>query len=485
VSNDPRGDSVSPGQQEKENRAWCAAKNIEVLWSITDSGFSASRFSTKERPGYKQVARNLAGEAPVDVLVAWEASRYARDLGDYVALCDICYDPRAGRNTLLAYKGNMHDLSQPGGRFSTGVDALLAERESAEIRERVLRSVRARVTEGRAHGRIAYGYRSVHDPYTGRPLGREPDPDIAPIVVEMCRRVLDGEALHALTRELIARGVPSPGEVRAARRGADDKPARPWVRHELRRMVLNPAYAALRMHKGEEAGPADWAPLISEQEHREIVALVRNPSRINNRDWRPRYLLAGIIRCGVCGAPCRRVMNRASASYACDGYQGGNRCVSRLQKPIDQLVTDTVLGRMEDPVFREAFTVPVVRTDDEPDPFVELKALEDRLRAFDDAAEAGELSAAAFGRMEARLVPQIEAARARTVTVRIPAPVRDLMEADDPRELWHSDRFSIVRKRAAIRYLVDVLEILPLLGQRGVHGFDPSRIDIQLRGVPH
>jgi hypothetical protein len=138
---------------------------------------------------------------------------------------------------------------------------------------------------------------------------------------------------------------------------------------------------------------------------------------------------------------------------------------------------------MADPVFREAFTVPVERLDDGPDPHIELAALQRRLEAFEDAADAGELSASAYGRMEARLIPQIEAARARTVIERIPSPVRDLVEADDPAELWNSDRFSLPRKRAAIRYLLDI-KILPIVGRRGLHGFDPSRIDIQVRNAP-
>lgn len=480
VSNDPRGDSVSPAQQEKENRAWCAAHGYEVAWSISDTGFSASRYATKERPGYLQVARNIAGEAPVDALVAWEASRMARDLGDYVDLCDICYVPALGRNVLLVYKGTEHDLSRPDQRFTTGIDALMAERESAEIRERVLRSIRARVSEGRAHGRVNYGYRAVHDPHSGKPLGREPDPDTAPIVIEMVMRVLDGESLHFLTRELIARGVPSPGLVRKTRRGQDLSKARPWIRHELRRIILNPANAGLRVHEGKVVGPASWTPLITPETHYELAALLRNPDRVNNREWLPKYLLAGIARCGVCGAPCRRVMNRASASYACDATRGGLRCVSRVQEPLDRLVTEVVLARMEDPAFREAFVVATQRPDDGPDPYVELATLEARLRAFDEAAQAGELSAAAYGRMEARLVPQIEAARAKTVQVRVPAQIRDLVTTDDPRELWAG--YSLARRREVIRYMVDI-RILPLLGRRGVRGFDPSRIDIQLRNV--
>jgi hypothetical protein len=157
--------------------------------------------------------------------------------------------------------------------------------------------------------------------------------------------------------------------------------------------------------------------------------------------------------------------------------------VSRLQEPIDALVTAVVLGRMADESFREAFIRPAEPAENESDPHAELAKLEERLRAFEDAAEVGELSPTAFGRMEARLVPQIEAARARTVVERIPAPVRELVEADDPVQLWNSDGFSLARKRAAIRFLATVT-ILPVTNAHGTHGFDPNRIDIHLRDVP-
>ncbi len=481
VSNDPRGESVSPAQQEKENRAWCAANSIEVAWSITDSGLSASRYARKARPGYEQVERNLAGEAPVDILIAWEASRYQRDLEVHVELRKLCCDPVAGRNVLLAYKGRIYDFTRPDDRFATGLDALLAERESEETRERVLRASRARAADGRAHGRITYGYRSLHDPHTGAVLGREPDPKTAPIVREMHARALDGESLHELTRDLIRRGVPSPGLVRKQRRGEDPATARRWTRHDLRRILINPANAGLRVHRGQEVGRADWEPLVSEEDHRGLTALVRQGGRVTNIDWRPKYLLSGIIRCGVCHAPCRRVMNRASASYACDATKGGRRCVSRLQEPIDQLVTETVLAIVARPEFRAAFQR--VQTEPSgPDPREELRVLEERLRAFDEAAEAGELSAAAFGRMEARLMPRIEAARERTVSVRLPGPIRQLVVAHDPAEVWNgwSGTQGLIYRRQVIRYLLDV-EILPSLVRHGMHGFDPSRIAVTPR----
>src|ERR1700687_5300489 len=61
-----------------------------------------SRYSTKDRPEYKKLAKILK---PGDVLVTWEASRAQRDLAAYVTLRDLC----AERGVLLSYSGRTYD----------------------------------------------------------------------------------------------------------------------------------------------------------------------------------------------------------------------------------------------------------------------------------------------------------------------------------------------------------------------------------------
>jgi hypothetical protein len=53
------------------------------------------------------------------------------------------------------------------------------------------------------------------------------------------------------------------------------------------------------------------------------------------RDGSIKHLLAGIAECGVCSAPCRRVKNRNTPSYACTA----RFCVTRSQQHLDQFVT--------------------------------------------------------------------------------------------------------------------------------------------------
>jgi site-specific DNA recombinase len=152
VSSDPRGTGRSVSEQETECRAVCEREGWEIATVFTDNDRSASRYATKGRPAYEELSRFVAA-GKADVLVTWEASRFQRDLDAYVKLRELC----RGLNVLWSYSGRTFDLSRTDDRLTTGLDALLAERESDQTRERVMRAVRANAVAGRPHGKLLYG----------------------------------------------------------------------------------------------------------------------------------------------------------------------------------------------------------------------------------------------------------------------------------------------------------------------------------------
>jgi site-specific DNA recombinase len=95
--------------------------------------------------------------------MCWSPGRpagHSSDLAAYVELRDLC----TGRGVFWSYSGKLHDLSNGDDRFSTGLDALLAEKEAEQISERVLRGKRKAAAEGRPSGRPPYGYRRQINP---------------------------------------------------------------------------------------------------------------------------------------------------------------------------------------------------------------------------------------------------------------------------------------------------------------------------------
>src|SRR4051812_47776861 len=170
VSSDPNDRGRSVAEQETECRAVCARNRWDVVAVFSDNDRSASRYATKQRPEHRKLIRYIeAGKA--DVLVTWEASRAQRDLRAYADLRDLCEQ----RGVLLSYSGRTYDMTESDDRFSTGLNALLAERESDQTRKRVLRAVRANADKGRPHGKLLYGYRREYDPATRELIGQVPD----------------------------------------------------------------------------------------------------------------------------------------------------------------------------------------------------------------------------------------------------------------------------------------------------------------------
>src|SRR5690606_8684111 len=265
-------------------RRWAAGEGLRVIGEYRDDGISASRYAGgKARPGW-QDAVNLIEAREVDVLWLWELSRATRDRTVYAALLAACEE--AGVKIVL--DDRWYDPRDPDDAYDLDTKAATAVLESGKTSKRVQRDVRARAAEGKPHGWVTYGYRAVYDPTTGKPLTREPDPSTAPIVQELARRILGGESVYSIAKDLNERGVPAP------RRG-------PWRGGNIQRLVCNPAYIGKRVYRGQgqEGVDATWPPLLDEATHFQRRALFDDPARRKYRqDTRVKHLGAGIYRCG-------------------------------------------------------------------------------------------------------------------------------------------------------------------------------------------
>lgn len=326
VSSDAAGKGRSVSEQEVDCRAICEREGWDVAEVLTDNDIGASRHSGKDRPAYRRLTEVLTKG---DVLVMWEASRAQRDMKAYVELRDLC----AERGVLWSYSGRLYDPSRGDDRFSTGLDALIAEKEAEQTRERVLRAKRSAALEGRPLGRLSYGYRRQINMRTGATEQWILDENEAPIVREIYDRVLDGESLWAITRDLTARGVPAPSNQKNA--------AGEWKAQRMRVMILRPAYAGLMVHKGKVIGKANWEAIATEQEHQRLVAILTDPARATHRGCEPRHLLTGIATCGVCGSGCRYFHPKSSKSprYVCEK----KNCVTRRADIIDDFVEELII----------------------------------------------------------------------------------------------------------------------------------------------
>jgi site-specific DNA recombinase len=447
VSMDRANNAKSVTSQEQACREHCAREGWEVVDVFTDNDRSASVYAKKSRPAFEQLMAVLQN---YDVLVTWEASRATRDLEVYVALRAAC----RSSGVQWSYSGKLFDLSRTDDSFSTGLDMLMAERESSQTRDRVSRAVRQQAEAGKPHGRVPFGYMREYDKASGALLRQIAHPDEAPVITEAADRVLSGESCYSIAKDFQTRGMPLMGEKR-------------WAPHRLSRLLRNPTYAGKRVFQGKVIGDASWEALIPAEKWEALQGILLAPDRMRFHGTEPAWLLTGIATCGVCGATVTRGNNRSNDTYSCRQ----SACVARRIDPVDALVVAAVKARLLADDALES-----VNQDAGPEAAEaahEVVELEARLDGFYQQAAEGSLSPQGLARVEGSLMRKLEDARGRLRSLSKP----QRMTIDDPRALadgWED--LPLLEQRDVVRTLMKVV-ILP--AGRGKRIFDPATVQIE------
>lgn len=432
VSHDKAG-GRSVAEQEAECRAACAREDWPVADVICDNDRSASRYATKDRPGFDRL-RRIVG--PGDVIVTWEASRLSRDMGTLIALRDLCLR----EDVALWYSGALVDVDD----VKIVIDGMVAEQEAIKARKRTKRAFDANLAEGKPHGRPPYGYRVVRDPETGKTIGREPDPARAPLVVEAARRVLNGVSLREVARWL------------------ETKDPQNWNPVKLRRVLENPVLAGYRTHAEVTAsgrrglrkpvGEGTWEPILDLATHHDLLALFA-ARQTGPRGPAPRHLLTGIATCGVCGAPLwwgrgGRRNGVRSAVYIC---RNGAHVV-RNEQTVDDVILAVVEGILGDSTARAELAAAAPEPDSTAK--ADLDELRRQLQAVEDQMVANTMPAAMGARVATRLAERIAAAEDALAPTFTHPLVREVATAPDPVAMWRS--LPLDRKRTFIRAVMTV-----------------------------
>lgn len=453
VSSDTSGRGRSVEEQELECRQICERNGWTVAEVLIDNDMGASRWSKGDnRPAFQRLPEVLQ---PGDVLVYWEPSRTTRDLGAFVDLRDLCAD----RGVFWCVSGKLMDPTKGDDRFAAGLDALLAEKEAEQSRERVMRAMRKNASDGRPHGFAPYGYTYVRDPQSGKVTARVPHPEHAPIMQEIATRFLKGESLYAITADLNARNVPTP------KNGAS------WLSSSISQMLKNKTYAGLRTYKGEVSASGNWPPLIDPEEFEKIQILLSDPSRTTNRGRPARHLLTGIAVCGVCGGPLVRLKREPHHRYACKF----KRCVTRRQDMVDRVVREAVIRTLSNEPVR-------MNPDPEGDTdrlraLAEVQALELRLRALSDqfADPTSDMTTEWFFETQKKLNKALEDAKARAQP-QVSSPLVSKFMGQDARELWFKDSTTLEEHRGLARELCESIRVMPTSRKR-----DPQSVEVVVR----
>lgn len=473
ASRDPRKKGRSVTDQLSEGRDVCTANGWPIIGEFRDDDRSASRYSKKTRNEYEEMLAGVEQGIP-RILVAFEASRYYRDLEAYVRLRAACMVS----GVLLCYDGAVYDLSKRADRKATAMDAVNAEDEADGMQIRNMRTVRLNAKAGGPHGRILWGYTRRYDPDTGELIGQFPHPDRADVVVDVFKRFVAGETVYSIRKHL-----------RTTRDAKKD--GREWEYYHVMEMLQNPSYIGRRVYQGKDHAQGKWDALIKPEVFAAAQRILADPTRTSTKDWSVKHLLAGIARCGECPVDSqgRSPRLRANPSDGVITYLCSERFdVSMREAKMNAYVEEAVIEWLASKAPAEAFTSSDGHEKAEK-ARARLKALRDQL---EDARvrsttirEDGTpmLSLDSLTVIEDRLQPAIDRAKVESEEVAVPPLLRGFIgqSRETVDALW-SDGLTIEQQRALLRQVVNIR--LHKAAARGARTVGPERVRLVFVGEP-
>lgn len=315
-------DTVSPELQETAGRDYCARQGYRIVAIVTDlnrTGRTLRRRKVQEAIGYLE-----RGEA--SVIVVWKWSRMSRNRRDWAITCDHIEDKVGGR---MESSTEPVDVTTAVGRFSRGMLAELAAFESDRAGEVFKEVMDDRVSKGLpGNGRDRFGYVNV-----GK--GRfEPHPELGDVLASMYRRYIAGDGYKTIARWLNDHGH------RTVYGGI-------WREGTVKSVLDSGFGAAQFVHRGKHRDGAHKA-VITEQEWEQYQTLRDERSHVPSRTKGSRYVLTGLVRCGLCGASMVARRDR----YGHVSYRCPNRSLTECTNPYVRLkaVEGEVLGWLSDKI---------------------------------------------------------------------------------------------------------------------------------------
>lgn len=448
ISDDANGTSTATARQLEDCRKLAEARGWTVVDTFEDSDLSAFKRRVV-RPEFERMVRAVQ-DGNLDVVLAWKLDRLSRRLRDFARLDEEC--EAAGARVVTLVDGI--DTSTSAGRVVASVMTAMARAESEGISVRGARKAREMAQQGRpaTGGTRPFGY--ARD----RMSINEPE---AAIIRECADRILAGESVRAVCRDLEARGIVSPS-------------GKPWQPLPLRRMLMSGLLSAQREHGGTVTS-GQWPAILTPETTERLRAVLQDPERRRSFSNERSYLLSGMLRCGLCGEPLvARPRLDHVRRYVCAKRPGSPACgkTARLAEPIEATVFDAVCVVLDgvslaeylrEPEGADAGVYAAIREDE--------AALEQLSRDY--YAEKAITRPEYFAARDA-VQARLKSARASLRKGRGRSVMEGLDGGDALRERWPDE--SLDWRRAVLDTLIDHIVIEPAV--KGRNTFDPSLVRI-------
>lgn len=354
ISRDMAEQGLGVERQLQDCRAKAKAMNWSVVDEYVDNDISASK--NKPRPQYERLLTDLATDK-LDALVVYDLDRLTRrpiELEHFIDLAQL-------HKIALANVSGDVDLATENGRMIARIKGAVARQEAERIATRVARQKKQAAESGRVLGGRYRLYGYVDRQRT------EIEPTEAKHVRKMAEDYLAGRSVRSITRQLNLDEVVNTQGSR-------------WLPQQVKRILLNPAYAGQRVFHGEVVASGGWPAILDLTTHQKLVAKFDAGTRSPTRNTRT-YLLSGIVYCTLCNTNMHGGTNGpggAFKSYRCNPSVGGCGRLSRNAAKVDALMLELTAAALS--------KVPVI---EEPIDTSELEAVNTDIEALSDARAAG------------------------------------------------------------------------------------------------
>jgi site-specific DNA recombinase len=440
LSSDRSGLSDSVELQVREGTAHAEDEGWPEPIVFSDTDISASKYTTKPRPGYNALLDAIE-RGEVDIIVVTEMTRLYRRLEELLELIRLA--ERTKLRKIAVTDGGGYNLSTGEGIFNAVSAVNTAMLESRKISDRVKRKQRARAEAGLHNGGTRrFGYEV--DAMTIRESEAE-------VIRECLERSIAGEPAYLITKDLNQRGVPTAY-------------GKKWRTTNLQRLLLSDRIVGIRDHNGVKH-EARW-PAITTKEQQERVRVAWSARRqVNGRPRGARsYLLTGFAYCSKCEGVLRgngRMMSgEYQRRYSCKVMDDKSEDVGcgktyRNADPLEAWVTEAVLHRFDSPDVARLLAGPDNKAEIG-EVLTDIEFRRQKLDEFVDDYASGLLNREQFARAKARTEGELEVLKKRIsamyqTVVRLPQePLRDV---------W--DSMSLEWRRSVIQLVVARVVLLP------------------------
>ena len=399
VSSDRQDVDLSVAAQLRALRDFAERNGYMVAREYIDEAESGR---VADRPQFTKMLDEAAQpNAPFQEILVWKFSRFTRKREHAVA-----FKSMLRRRGIRVTSITEHADDTPTGKLMEAIIESVDEFYSENLAQEVTRGMREAAARGFFLGsRAPYGYKrvKVQDGGKERPT-LEIDPATAPIVKEMFERSARGQGLKEICQDLHERGI--------------TKNSKRWQKNMLHYVLTNEAYTGTAVwgktaKDGQTPDPvrvADaWPAVVSRELYDAVQAGLRArapkiqaPARVGSR-----FLLSGLLCCGVCGKPytgqsaksgqfaydvCNKLLREGAG--ACDGrYLNAARMEDQVVgKIMQRILNEETITELVQLVAEEVDALAEERASDLAIVESDLDGVRRRLEKLYDAIENSDLT---------------------------------------------------------------------------------------------